>query len=153
MLFSSVASSQNAFVVDRWTRRAAFSPTFVTLCPAGSCASSRRTITRGGSFLTGRPAVCSLVWLTKRRYVCFCSPSLQEIRYFSSCQPFSKLFFYRQAVFLLHSRQPQVHFTVVCFNFIFTLRRKLPNDTNALYLQNSNQSTLAIVTFNNTTLT
>lgn len=55
--------------VDRWMRQGAFSPTFVTWSQAGLCASSLRMSTRGGLFLTGRPAVRWLVWLTKRRYI------------------------------------------------------------------------------------
>lgn len=52
---------------DRWTRRGAFSPTFVTWSQEGSCVSSLLMTIRGGSLLTGRLAVLWLVWLTRRR--------------------------------------------------------------------------------------
>lgn len=68
IVYASVAANVCLFA-DRWTRRGAFSPTFVTWSQAGSCASSPLTSTRGGSFLTGRPAARWVVWPTRRRHI------------------------------------------------------------------------------------
>lgn len=57
--------------VCRWMRPGAFSPTFATWFPGAWCASSLLTTTRGGSFLTGRPAVHLLDWLIRRRYISY----------------------------------------------------------------------------------